>query len=79
MANGDCPVGARNSTRLNELERRMGAIDQHLETLSDCVATHVTEDKVRRAGLDIGSKIFIGVLTGVVGPLVLVVANHFLR
>jgi hypothetical protein len=64
MANGDCPIGARNAARLDNLEREMGEIrvDQHKQ--QDCLNQLVTQAAVRTAELDSRSKLAVAYIAG---------------
>jgi len=66
MANGDCPVGAANQSRITTLEREMGEIKQEQHELRNCVQTLVTEGAVRKAGLDRGGQVAVATITGIV-------------
>jgi len=58
MANGDCPVGARNGEAIEELKRRM----THMESRIESVCDELQEIKVRRARLDGLSTIIVAVI-----------------
>jgi len=66
MANGDCPVGASNQSRINTLEREMGEVRREQHELRDCVQSLVTEGAVRKAGLDRGGQVAVATITGIV-------------
>lgn len=64
MANGDCPVGARNAARLDNLERTMGEIKAEQHETRDVVQQLLTEAAARTAELDASSKAAVAWIAG---------------
>jgi hypothetical protein len=50
MANGDCPVGARNETNIGNLERRMEKLEVVVTKACESIHTHIEESRVEKAG-----------------------------
>ena len=64
MANGDCPIGARNAARLDTLEREMGEVRVEQHEVRDCVQKLLTDAAVRTAELDASSKAAVAWIAG---------------
>ena len=64
MANGDCPIGARNAARLDTLEREMGEVRVEQHKHADCLNQLVTQAAVRTAELDSRSKLAVAYIAG---------------
>ncbi len=64
MANGDCPVGARNATRLDNLEREMGEVRTEQHKQQDTLNRLITQAAVKTAELDVKSKIAVAYIAG---------------
>ena len=64
MANGDCPVGARNATRLDNLERDMGEVRTEQHKQQDTLNRLITQAAVKTAELDVKSKIAVAYIAG---------------
>lgn len=64
MANGDCPVGARNAARLDNLERSVNEIKTDHHEVRDCVQRLLTDAAVRTAELDASSKAAVAWIAG---------------
>lgn len=69
MANGNCPVGARNAANITNLEREMGETREEVKQL----CKSVQDLEVRRARLDWLSALLVAVIAGIcsiLGPAV---------
>ena len=64
MPNGDCPVGARNATRLDNLEREMCEVRTEQHKQQDCLNQLATQAAVRTAELDSRSKLAVAYIAG---------------
>ena len=78
MANGDCPIGARNGEAIEELRRNMDKLEAAVVKVAECAQRLETNDKVRTAGLDTGAKVLIALL-GIIGPLLAIVVGHYMQ
>lgn len=64
MANGDCPIGARNAARLDNLERSVNEIKTDHHEVRDCVQKLLTDAAVHTAELDVKSKMAVAYIAG---------------
>lgn len=64
MANGDCPVGARNATRLDRLEQDMAEVRNEQHKQGDCLQQLLTDVAVRKATLDDSAKRTVALIAG---------------
>lgn len=64
MANGDCPVGARNAQRLDYLEREMAEHKAAQHRTDECLQQILTDAAVRKATLDDSSKRAVALIAG---------------
>jgi phage host-nuclease inhibitor protein Gam len=78
MANGDCAVGATNKAHIEELTRRMTALETTVEKTCKSVQDHLTESRVEKAGLTRGDKLQLAALQ-FIGPILLAVLAWYLR
>ena len=78
MANGDCPVGARNEVHIEELTRRMTALEHTVERTCQSVQDHLADTRVEKAGLTRGDKLQLAALQ-FIGPILLALIAWYLR
>ena len=78
MANGDCPVGARNGTRLDTLEKMMSEVRTEQKLTHDCLQTIIADERLRNSGWARWEKLLLALLTTVGAPVVLLIITWLL-
>ena len=78
MANGDCPIGARNGEAIEELRRNMDRLEIAVAKVAECTQELKTDNTLRKAGLDTGAKVLIAML-GILGPLLAIIVGHYMQ
>jgi len=79
MANGDCPVGARNTANIENLCRDRSAVRGRLDHVDERLAEVETQQRLQTSRLSWSSTVLVAIiaaLAAIAGPLLAQYISH---
>jgi hypothetical protein len=79
MANGDCPVGARNTANIENLCRDMSSVRGRLDHVDERLAEVETQQRLQTSRLSWSSTVLVAIiaaLAAIAGPLLAQYISH---